>query len=212
VPEHIWYIQGYPDGTIQPDGSVTRAEIAMMLFRLLADDNKNNPQASTFADVQPGKWYTQAVAYLAKLGILTGYENGTFNPNAPITRAEIAVILSRFTNFNGGASSASQFSDTAGHWAKNYIDYAAANGWVQGYADGSFKPDAYLSRAETATIINRILARDDGLENPPTFPDLPTTHWGYQDLMETVKDHDHGTGSEAAGTAETEATEAEDEE
>jgi uncharacterized repeat protein (TIGR02543 family) len=190
---HIPYIFGYPDGTVRPERSITRAEIAMIFFRLLADDEKTVPRLSNFRDVQSGAWYAQAVAYLENLGILRGYSDGTFKPNRPISRAEFAVIAARFERLDDTAENA--FSDiSSAHWAFRYINSAAVRGWVQGFPDGTFRPDERISRAQVVTVTNRMLQRILRAEDIPsdivTFTDLLKSHWAYADIIEASTDHD----------------------
>ncbi|MDR2296225.1 MAG: S-layer homology domain-containing protein, partial [Clostridiales Family XIII bacterium] len=210
ITDRIAYIAGYPDGTVHPDGNLTRAEVAAMLFRLLSDAAKNDPLASTFTDVEDGKWYTQAIAYLASTGILTGYEDGSFKPNAPITRAEFAAIISRFDASQDEAGEA-RFSDvTQSHWAFKEIDNAAEKGWVNGYPEGTFKPQNAITRAEAVTAINNMLIREltaaDVPADAPRFTDLAEGHWAYTDIIEAA--YDWVAAAEAAAT-EDEATEGE---
>jgi hypothetical protein len=193
ITERVAYINGYPDGTVKPDGGVTRAEIASMLLRLLSDEAKDDPIASTFTDVEDGQWYSQAIAYLASTGIVTGYEDGSFKPNAQITRAEFAAILSRFDESEAAAGEAERFSDVkTSYWAFAYIDKAAENGWLNGYPDGTFKPQTAITRAEAVTAINNLLARAltaaDIPADAPVYTDLSENHWAYVDIIEATYD------------------------
>jgi hypothetical protein len=192
IADRIAYINGYEDGTVRPDGSVTRAEVSVMLFRLLSDADKNAPATSTFADVAAGKWYSQAVAYLADKGILTGYEDGSFKPDSPITRAEFAAIISRFDE-SEGTDLAAKFSDVSGsHWAFAFIGNAADKGWMSGYPDGTFKPQNAITRAEAVTAINNMLVRDlssaDIPTDAPVYTDLSKSHWAYTAIIEATYD------------------------
>jgi uncharacterized repeat protein (TIGR02543 family) len=191
VQEHIAYIQGYPDGSVRPDGGVTRAEVAMMIWRLLADAEKNDAIASQFRDVADDAWYAQAVKYLASIGILEGYSDGTFRPNAHITRAEFVTALSRFDMSESAETG--KFSDVAGHWASGYISNAAEKGWTEGYPDGTFRPNAEITRAEAATMINGMLERgidaEDVPDYAPSYTDIDEGHWGYGAIMEASYTH-----------------------
>jgi len=191
IDEHIPYIQGYPDNTVKPDNNITRAEVAMIFFRLLVDEGKNASRQSVFSDVANGVWYAQAVNYLASIEILMGYPDGTFRPNQPITRAEFAAVASRFDELEPLDSNA--FPDIAGHWAIDYINSAAAKGWVNGYTDGTFDPQRKITRAETVKIVNTMLNRKILLEDIPAgirqFTDFEG-HWAYTHLVEASNEHD----------------------
>jgi uncharacterized repeat protein (TIGR02543 family) len=188
---HVAYIIGYPDGTVKPTGNITRAEIAMVFFRLLKAEvrEENLTTENSFTDVPEDAWYCEAVSTLAAMGILSGNANGTFDPNRPITRAELATICARFDTSTAGGSS---FTDIEGHWAQAYIEKAAALGWIQGYPDGTFRPDSNITRAETMTLINRVLDRtpeseEQFPENMITWPDnLDKTMWYYLDVQEAT--------------------------
>ena|GEM_PF-2289026 len=194
--EHIAYIAGFPDGTFRTTQSLTRAEISMILFRLIDDDAKHSPQRNHFSDVSSGAWYAQAVNYLASHNILEGYQDGTFRPNAHITRAELAAVMSRF--FEMSNVDINGFSDVAGsHWAYAYINNAYNKGWIIGYADGTFRPNSAINRAEAVTLINRVL---DRVPNPVTieyhlagitiFTDITSAHWAFYEIMEAAVLHE----------------------
>ena len=159
LDDHDAYIQGYPDGRVKPQNNITRAEVATIFFRLLTDDARDYYYStdSGFSDVNPGDWYNTAVATMVQAGILNGYSDGTFKPNASITRAEFATIAARF--LSNPYSTKDRFYDTEGHWAEVYINRAAEIGWIGGYPDGSFKPDRYITRAEAVTLVNNVLGR-----------------------------------------------------
>ena len=193
--EHIAYVGGYPDGTVQPEANITRAEVAMIFYRLLTDDAraKYASDASTFTDVADGAWYTTAIATLTNAGILDGYTDGTFRPDAPITRAEFAAIAARFDHSE--ISSAASFTDVHGHWAEALIGRASALGWVNGYSDGTFRPDVAITRAEAMTLINRVLNRDtltadSLLDGMMTWPDNAQSAWYYLAVQEATNGHD----------------------
>ncbi|MDR1299037.1 MAG: InlB B-repeat-containing protein [Oscillospiraceae bacterium] len=230
VLEHIAYMQGYPDGSVRPDGGVTRAEVAMMLWRLLADAERNDAIDSSFSDVADDAWYAQAVKYLASIEILEGYSDGTFRPDAQMTRAEFVTVMSRFDMSESEA--AGMFSDVDGHWAAGYISNAAEKGWIEGDPNGTFRPNAEITRAEAATMINRMLERgidaDDVPDYAPDYTDIDSSHWGYAAIMEASYTHlyyereadgselwlteEEHAAAEAAAEAETETeTEAETE-
>ncbi|MCD7947697.1 MAG: S-layer homology domain-containing protein [Oscillospiraceae bacterium] len=194
--DHIWYIQGYPDNSVKPDGNLTRAEAAAIFYRLIDDANgkAQTDYAISFGDVTQSNWYYHEVAYLTNRGILFGYEDGTFRGDAPISRAEFAAIASRFDALWLGTDNA--FSDVSeSHWAVQYINSAAEKGWITGYADGTFRPDQSISRAEAVTLINRVLGRSLTAGNEPdglhSYIDLDNTYWAYYDIMEASHTHDY---------------------
>ena len=192
LSDHVVYIQGYPDHSMKPDQPITRAEVATIFFRLLSDTNKNTPRVSAFYDVPNGSWFTQAVSYLASREVLLGYPDGSFRPNQPITRAEFATVASRFDNL--ATTQTNAFPDVQGHWAMQYINSAYAKGWVSGYPDGTFKPQQNITRAETVTVVNKMLDRRVRVENIPgdatRFTDI-NGHWAYADIMEASNAHDY---------------------
>jgi hypothetical protein len=200
VTDHIQYIYGDPEGTVRPDSDITRAETAMIIFRLLANKGKDRAVPSPFADVAAGQWYTQAVDYLAYAGIIDGYPDGTFKPDAPISRAEFTKMIAGFDKLE--QSSGDLFSDIAGNWAAGYINSAAASGWVHGYPDGTFKPLNKLTRAETVSLINAKLQRKVEPENipdwAPSFTDLDKSHWAYSDIIEAAVTHTYQYGDDGA--------------
>ena len=138
--DHYAYIMGYPDGTVQPGGYITRAEASTIFFRLLTDKTREQYWATTnaYSDIKSGDWYNNAISTLSNAGIVSGYPDGTFRPNAPITRAEMSKIIALFAKLD---KTTDRFSDIAGHWAEAYIKLAAGNGWIEGYPDGSFRPN-----------------------------------------------------------------------
>lgn len=195
--EHIAYLNGYSDGTVRPNGNITRAEVATIFFRLLTDEvrDANLTYGNTFTDVPNGAWYNAAVSTLSSMQIINGYTDGSFRPNQNITRAELASIIARFAELKN--TSGVYFTDIDGHWAADNICLAAANGWITGYADGSFKPNRPVTRAETVTMINRVLERsplstDDLLDGMVTYSDnLDTTAWYYLAIQEASNSHDY---------------------
>jgi hypothetical protein len=192
IQEHIQYIFGYPDGTVKPDSSITRAETAAILFRLMAvEDDISQLVESSYTDVNAGDWYVQIIEYLTAVDILDGYPDGTFRPNDPITRAEFAKMIVGAEGLD--ATAANAFSDVAGHWAAGYANSAAANGWFIGYSDGTFGPQNYLTRAETVAAMNRVYDREIAPENipgyAPRYADLPLSHWAYAAITEASITH-----------------------
>lgn len=192
--DHIRYIFGYPDQSIRPDNAITRAEAASIFFRLLLNADKNSAKSSTFSDVQGGVWYSQAINYLASAGIVSGYEDGTFRPNQPITRAEFATMASKFDKLEKTGDQI--FPDIQdNHWAKDFVNSAYTKGWVSGYPDGTFRPQLNITRAEVVSIVNKMLERKIKLADIPAgvlrFIDLTESHWAYIDMMEASNEHDY---------------------
>ena len=194
--KHIAYVSGYPDGTVQPDAQITRAEVAMIFYRLLTDEAQQYETADAkFSDVAAGSWYTAAIATLTNAGILSGYSDGTFRPDAQITRAEFATIAARFDSAD--IADNAPLSDLGGHWARKYIDRAYARGWVHGYSDGTFRPDVSITRAEAMTLINNVLGRSQitvaGLiDGMVQWPDnMDTGKWYYLAVQEATNGHDY---------------------
>ena len=195
--DHFAYIIGYPDGTVHPSGEITRAEVATIFFRLLKDDVRNAYFTSynNYSDVQLGKWYNNPISTMSALGIIKGYPDGTFRPNAPITRAEFAAIAARFDET--ARRGTTTFTDVYGHWAADEIAKAYDNNWIKGYPDGTFRPDRNITRAEAMTLINRVL--DRAPESPSDLlPDMnkwsdnmDTTKWYYLAVQEATNSHDY---------------------
>lgn len=193
--DHFAYVIGYPDGTVHPNGQITRAEVATIFFRLLRDEVRDGAftTSNSYSDVAYGKWYNNPISTMSALGIITGYPDGTFKPNKPITRAEFAAIAARFDETQSGKSAT--FSDVIGHWAAKEIGIAYANDWIKGYPDGTFKPDQNITRAEAMTMINRVLERKpespaDLLTNMNKWTDnMDTSKWYYLDVQEATNSH-----------------------
>lgn len=194
--DHYAYLLGYEDGTVRPNGSISRAEVATVLFRLLKDDvrTQNLTKDNAYSDVSDTAWYAAAVSTLSKMGVISGYPDGTFRPNAPITRAEFAAMIARFDETAKSADT--PFTDISGHWAENAIGKAYGNGWVEGSSKTVFCPESNLTRAETATLLNRVLHRlpekeSDLLANQIVWPDNPETFWGYLAIQEATNSHEY---------------------
>ena len=193
--DHFAYIVGYGNGEVRPQNNITRAEVATIFFRLLTDDvrDENLTKTNRYSDVAPTAWYNTAVSTLSSMGIITGYPDGTFRPNAAITRAEFAAIAARFDN--DGDKTAAKFSDIATHWAKDEISIAYNNGWITGYPDGTFGPQRDITRAETMTLVNRVLNRqpeteNDLLPNMVTWTDNANPNaWYYLAVQEATNSH-----------------------
>ena len=193
--DHFAYIVGYPNGNVEPNGNITRAEVATIFFRLLTEEVRtaNSTQSNSLSDVTRGQWFNHAVSTLSSMGIVKGHNDGTFAPNAPITRAEFAAIAARFDDKNTDTSS--KFTDIASHWAKNEIGIAANKGWINGYPDGTFRPNQYITRAEAMTLVNRVLNRlpensSDLLDSMIKWPDnSDASAWYYLAVQEATNSH-----------------------
>ena len=193
--DHFAYIVGYGNGEVRPQNNITRAEVATIFFRLLTDDvrDENLTKTNRYSDVAATAWYNTAVSTLSSMGIITGYPDGTFRPNAAITRAEFAAIAARFDN--NGDKAAAKFSDIANHWAKDEISIAYNNGWITGYPNGTFGPQRDITRAETMTLVNRVLNRqpeteDDLLPNMTVWTDNANPKaWYYLAVQEATNSH-----------------------
>ena len=193
--DHYAYVIGYLDGNVRPNANVSRAETATIFFRLLKSDIRDGNLIADngFSDVSDGQWHNKAISTMAKLGIVKGRRADNFDPDASITRAEFAAICARFNTKpveNNGS-----FSDISGHWAENEIERAAAFGWISGYPDGTFHPDARITRAEAMTMINRVLCRmpqseSDLLDSMVTWPDNKPSDWHYLAVQEATNSHD----------------------
>lgn len=193
--DHFAYIVGYGNGEVQPQNSITRAEVAAIFFRLLEDGirSENFTHQNDFSDVAADAWYCSSVSTLSRMGIIAGYPDGTFRPNAPITRAEFAAIATRFDN-NGDKTPVS-FTDIIGHWTEGEITVAANHGWVSGYGDDTFRPQNQITRAETMSLVNRVLKRlpetpADLLPDMITWTDnADTSSWYYLPVQEATNSH-----------------------
>ena len=193
--DHYAYVIGYLDGNVRPNANVSRAETATIFFRLLKSDIRDGNLIADngFSDVSDGQWHNKAISTMAKLGIVKGRRADSFDPDASITRAEFAAICARFNT--KPVENSGSFSDISGHWAENEIERAAAFGWISGYPDGTFRPDARITRAEAMTMINRVLCRmpqskSDLLDSMVTWPDNKPSDWHYLAVQEATNSHD----------------------
>ena len=192
---HVAYVSGYPDGRFRPEKNITRAETATMIFRLFmqGEDSPISTNWNMFSDVDVSKWYNTEVSTMARAGYITGYPDGTFGGDKPITRAEFVTILVRFFNTR---NTYVYFRDVStNHWAYRYIATAAFNGWIVGYPDGTFKPDQPITRAEAVTVLNRLLGR--GINSKSEIGDYKNfvdntnpNMWYYYEIIEAANDHD----------------------
>ena len=194
--DHYSYLIGYSDGTVRPNGKITRAEVATIFFRLLDDDTRAKYWSSKndFSDVSADKWYNNAVSTLCNMGVIGGYADGTFRPDAPISRAEFAKIAVSFTQNNGSAVY-NYFTDVkTTDWFAPYVTAAKDAGLIEGYSDGSFKPESKITRAEACAIVNRTLGRKPSkahmkISDRIDWPDVQTTDWFYEAIMEATNSH-----------------------
>lgn len=192
--DHFAYIVGYEDGTVRPENNITRAEVATIFFRLLTEESREAyySEVNAFTDVSDGDWYNNAISTLVNADIITGYTDGSFRPDAYITRAELAAIASRFDDISGGET---RLTDIDGHWAEELISSAYNKGWVDGYPDGSFRPDQNITRAEVMTLVNRVLERavdqDGMLDDMVTWSDNQPSSWYYEAVQEATNSHDY---------------------
>ena len=194
--DHYSYLIGYSDGTVRPNGKITRAEVATIFFRLLDDDTRAKYWSSKndFSDVSADKWYNNAVSTLSNMGVIGGYADGTFRPDAPISRAEFAKIAVSFTQNNGSATY-NYFTDVkTTDWFAPYVTAAKDAGLIEGYSDGSFKPESKITRAEACAIVNRTLGRKPSkahmkISDRIDWPDVQTTDWFYEAIMEATNSH-----------------------
>ena len=195
--DHYAFLVGYADGTFGPERNMTRAEVTTMFARLLTEQiEADKTYSSTFNDVAKDCWAANYIGYMQQFGIVTGYEDGSFRPDAPVTRAEFAAIASRFEKLTQGSASFTDVPDT--HWAVKYINFAATRGWVTGYEDGTFKPEHSITRAEVAAVTCRLLERSadqtyirSHIGELRTFADVTENHWAYWYAMEAANGHDY---------------------
>ena len=200
--DHFAYVIGYMDGNVRPYGLISRAETTTIFFRLLKDSVRdgNLLTSNTYTDVADDYWANTAISTMTGLGIVQGRSTTTFDPKAPITRAQFAAICARFDT--GKSNGEQTFSDIQGHWAEKYIQRAAELGWIKGFEDGTFRPDTYITRAQAMTMINRVLNRipedeSDLLPGMNVWPDCNPGDWFYLAVQEATNSHDfeHKAGS-----------------
>ena len=195
--DHFAFLVGYTDGTFGPERNMTRAEVTTMFARLLTEQiEADKTYSNTFSDVPKGYWAANYIGYMQQFGIITGYSDGSFRPDAPVTRAEFAAIASRFEKLTEGSKSFTDVPDT--YWAARYINFAATRGWVTGYSDGTFKPENTITRAEVAAVTCRLLERSadqnyirSHFNELRTFSDMTESHWAYWYAMEAANGHDY---------------------
>lgn len=206
ITDHFAYVIGYPDGTVRPDGNVTRAEVATIFFRMLKDDAREKywKTDNRYSDVKSTDWYNNAISTLSNMGIIDGYPDGTFRPNAGITRAEFAKIAVSFFKDNVRETIGDRFSDIHGKWYTEYVNLANELAIVNGYPDGTFRPDNKIIRAESMTIVNNTLRRTPckgGLLPVSvmiTWPDNAASAWYYEAVQEATNSHEYSRTSTTA--------------
>lgn len=193
--DHIAYVYGYPDGTVRPNGTITRAEVTTIFYRLLTSARRDEifTSENSFRDVNSSMWYNKAASSMAAGGYIQGYADGTFGANKPITRAEFVCLAARFATKTTGFASYTDVDN--GHWAARSIAICASNGWVQGYEDGTFRPDQPITRAEAMTIINRMLGRGVSkgyvCKGAARYTDNDPGSWYYFEVLEATNDHEY---------------------
>lgn len=192
--DHFAYIKGYGDDTLRPSDDITREEVAMIFYRLLNDDFRKEIESKSdvFQDIEEDRWSKVAISTLYNGNLLTGYEDGSFKPEGFVTRGEVAVIASRFSDL---CAKENIFHDVDDHWAKDHINSANNMGWIKGYEDKSFRPDDNMKRSEFVSLINSVLGRkpamDNVLEDIRDFQDLEKSDWYYMDMVEASNHHEY---------------------
>lgn len=203
ITDHFAYIIGYPDGEVKPEGNITRAEVATIFFRMLKDEARDKywSKTNSYTDVKGTDWYNNAISTLSNMGIIDGYPDGSFQPNAGITRAEFAKIAVSFFKDNVRETMGDRFSDISGKWYTEYINLANELAIVNGYPDGTFRPDNKITRAEAMTIVNNTLRRTPCKEGllpvsvMITWPDNVSTAWYYEAVQEATNSHEYTRAS-----------------
>lgn len=185
--EHVSYMNGYPDGTFRPESSLTRGEVAAIFSRIAARVEDDQVEVN-YSDVDPSHWYNSAVEKVSMQGLMQGYPDGTFRPKEHVTRAEFAVLVSRYKHLSG--DTISSYGDAATHWAGVEIARVTEAHWFEGYSDRTFKPDQQITRMEAVTVLNKMLERRLGaVPKSSPWPDVPSDVWGYADIMEASNHH-----------------------
>lgn len=190
---HNQYLFGYPEGTFGPDQNMTRAEVAQMFYNLLVD--KNVAITASFEDVPADAWYAKSVNTLASMGIISGVGENRFEPERSITRAEFTSMAMKFTK--GALDGTNVFSDVhSGDWFYEAVVGSIQYGWIEGYEDGTFRPENRITRVEVTSIVNKMLGRFADREfvaghadELNSFSDVTSTHWGYYHIVEATNSH-----------------------
>ncbi len=180
---YVAYINGYPTGLVEPKSNVTRGEVLAIIYNLFGNGYVSDKEVlNNITDVEDGLWYSEAIAFAYDFGIVNGYGDGSFKPNADISRGELAAILAKFMRPKSETGE-THFTDTKGHWSEESIQKLYDYGIISGYDDGTARPNQYTTRAELVVLTNRLIGRPLTYEEDITFPDLPETHWAYKDMM-----------------------------
>ncbi|TYQ16518.1 UNVERIFIED_CONTAM: S-layer family protein [Acetivibrio alkalicellulosi] len=185
------YLRGYPDGNFKPENNITRAEAAVIFANLLEVDrnNINISKNISYTDLKEDHWAVWAVKYVSDIGLFSGYPDGSFKPNNSITRAEFSTVVFKFLELEDYGQKTDKFKDTVGHWAQQFIERLSELGYVNGYPDGTFKPQASIKRAESVALINRALKRGPLYGTEQIFPDVPKSYWAFGDIAKGVLNH-----------------------
>lgn len=187
---HKAYLSGYPDGNFRPENSITRAEAAVIFANLLEVDKNTQPKSHiSYSDLSDDHWAAWAVKYVSDIGLFSGYPDGTFKPNNSITRAEFSTVVFKFLKLEEPQLLRNKFDDCIGHWAQKYIEKLSDSGYINGYPDGTFKPQNNIKRAESVALINRALKRGPLYGVDEIFPDVSSTHWAYGDIAKGAITH-----------------------
>lgn len=191
---------GNDDGTFNPDGNITRAEITAVLARLTDGFDENGSYQSGFTDVAEGLWYYKYIGFAENKNVISGYEDGTFKPESAVTRAEFAALIAKHAHLSGSNEADTFFTDIDGHWAYEQIKLCHESGYIRGYEDGTFRPDNAITRAEAVKSVNVYLGRGTdkaGLAaaNYRVFPDVAASHWAYCEIIEAANDHTYEKGT-----------------
>lgn len=202
--DHFSYMIGYNDGSVRPNATITRAEAASMIFRLLTPDERDRifTKENKFSDVSKSNPHNNAISSLTTAGIINGYPDGTFRPNAPITREQFSALIGRMfsVEYVGGP----MFGDLNGGFADDYINLLASLGIIKGDVNGNANPTDNITRAEAATILNRLLGRQPAVDSADnctgsvkTWKDCPRTMWCYADILEATNSHNYNWATDA---------------
>jgi hypothetical protein len=187
---HDQYIVGYPDGTFKPSNSITRAEIATVFARI-SGFNRPARKGNVFPDVSADHWASGFIAAATQeLGFFSGYPDGTFRPDAPITRGELATLTTKFLELGNPVPLEDAFLDSSQHWSRNFIAEAYRYNIIAGYPDGTFRPDNNIARSEAVTMINRMTYRGPLIVSTPTFPDVLRTHWAFGNVESASRSYE----------------------
>lgn len=193
--DHFAYVVGYPDGEVKPLGAITREEAAVIFYRLMTEESRNSYASTThpFSDVNGNRWSNKEIATLYNAKIIQGNSNGSFMPGTPITRAEFAAIAAKFDKLED--TKENKFPDIENHWAKDYINSSTEKGWINGYGDGTFRPDHIIIRCEAMKLINEVLDRRINIagihKDTKQWPDNIEDKWYYEIVLEATNTHDY---------------------